>query len=203
LKPYDSTNISYYLGGSLTAIDRTDSANALKNITYKAGKWGQQLYTRIGQTEMINNSEYYLFVDHAVKKIMFSKHKVLVQLPGLPFDKLFEYVRGEGFHLEKKAEGKFIRIGIYNPDHLSLKGVSIAFDSVSRQVKHISIRQADVTDHMNEHMEKLVSLDITEWNEDPDPEKYLNERKFIEKRNGQWQCSSAFKDYELINQYFE
>ncbi len=63
-------------------------------------------------------------------------------------------------------------------------------------MKHISIRQADVTDHMNEHLEKWLSLDITEWNEDPDAAHYLNERKFIEKRmaNG-----NAYPLFETMN----
>lgn len=203
LKQYDTTNTSYYLGGNLTATDRSDSANALKNITYKIGKWDQQLYSRIGETETINNKEVYLYIDHAAKKIMLSKHKTVVQQGGLSFDKLYEYVRGEGFLLNKKTEGNLLRIGILNPNHLSLKGISIAYDSVTRQVRNIKIRQADVTDHMNENKEKWISLDITEWNEDPDPVIYLNERKFIVKKNGQWQCTAAFQDYELINQYAE
>lgn len=201
LSPFDTANISFYVGGLLSAIDRTDSAHALTDLTYHYGKWGQELYVRMGETEMINGNGYYLFLDHKAKRLLLSPQKTLEQQSVLPIDQLYKYIRGEGFTVEKKSgPGKMNTIRIINPTHISLKGISLSYDSVSRQVKKIVIRQADIADHMNEHMEKWITLDINQWNDDPERNNYPDIDHFIEKINGNWQCKAPYKDYELTDQ---
>lgn len=201
LKRYDTTNSSYYLSGTLSAIDRADSAHALQGVTYKMGKWGRGLYVMTGPTEMINDSIHYLYVDHSVKKILLAPAKEYYQQPGLPLDELYKHIRSEGFTVEKKPEGgTMLNIGIISPDHISMKGMAISYDSVSRDVKKIFLRQAEVSDHMNEHKEKWITLNIREWNEDPERKNYPLLSQFVERREGRWQCTSRYKDYELMDQ---
>jgi hypothetical protein len=201
LKPFDSTNTSYFINGSLTAVDRADSAHAMNELAYTVCKNGEQFYLRIGQTETVNNENNYLFVDHAIKKMLISKAKKAFQAPGLPVNDLYEYINSEGFTFSKKfSNNRYSTISLLNPNHISCKELSVQYDSVAKQVKKIFIRQAEVTDPMNADKEKWITLVVKDWNDDPEPGKYLGLQKYVQKKNDEWLAAPGFPGYELINQ---
>ncbi|WP_205509786.1 hypothetical protein [Longitalea arenae] len=201
LKPFDSTNTSYYLNGSLTAIDRTDSAHAMNDVAYTVCKNGEQFYLRIGLTETVNSENNYLFVDHAIKKMLISKAKKAFQAPGLPVNELYEYINSEGFTFSKESSNnRYSTITLLNPNHISCKELTVQYDSVVKHVKKIFIRQAEVTDPMNVDKEKWITLAVKDWNDDPEAGKYLGLHKFVQKKNDEWRAAPGFIDYELINQ---
>jgi hypothetical protein len=201
LKPFDTTNTSYFLDGLLTAIDKTDSANALNDVAYTVCKDGSRFYLRIGQTETINNSQHYFFIDHAAQKMLLGKSREVVQSPGVPVNQLYDFVTSEGFRFSKiNGNGRLTTISMQNPEHISCKELSVQYDSAAHQVKRIFMRQADVTDPMNADKEKWITLVIKNWNDDPDANPYLGLQKFIQKKNDEWISTPAYKDYELINQ---
>lgn len=201
LKPFDSSNTSYYLNGQLTAVDKVDSANALREVAYTVCKNGAQVYLRMGNTEMINNEHNYLFIDHAVKKMLISNAQKVMQAPGLPVDELFNYVTSEGFTFSKTiSDNGSATITVLNPKHISYKELSVQYDSVAKQVKKIFIRHAEVTDPMNADKEKWITLVIKDWNDDPDPGQYLGLQKYVQKKQDEWVPAAGFQGYELINQ---
>lgn len=201
LKPFDSSNTSYYLNGQLTAIDKVDSANALREVAYTVCKNGAQVYLRMGNTEMINNEHNYLFIDHAVKKMLISNAQKVMQAPGLPVNELFTYVTSEGFSFSKTInDNRSATITVLNPKHISYKELSVQYDSVAKQVKKIFIRQAEVTDPMNADKEKWITLAVKDWNDDPETSKYLGLQKFVQKKEDVWAPAPGFQGYEIINQ---
>ena len=201
LKPFDTTNTSYFLNGLLTAVDKTDSANAMNDVTYTVCKYGNRFYLRIGQTETINNDEHYFFIDHAAQKMLVGKVREVVQSPGLPVNQLFDYINSEGYQFTKTtSNSRLSTITMLNPEHISYKELSVQYDSVAKQVKKIFMRQADVTDPMNLDKEKWITLVIKDWNDNPDATQYLDLQKFIRKKNDEWVSAPAYQDYELINQ---
>jgi len=201
LKPFDSTNTSYYLNGLLTALDKTDSANAMINVPYTVCKNGKQFYLQMGKTEIINNDAYYFFIDHAAQKMMLAKSKQVVQSGGFPVGELYDYIRSEGYVFKKETgNNRATSITMQNPRHIAYKELSVQYDSVSRQVNKIFMRQADVTDPMNADKEKWVTLVIKDWNDDPDAAQYLNLQKFVHQKSGEWINAPAYQDYELIKQ---
>ena len=201
LKPFDSTNTSYYLDGSLTAVDRIDSANAMVGVPYTVYKDGKQFYLKVGQTETINTDQQYLFIDHAAKKMLTGHARTVVQSPGMPMNELFEFIASEGFTFSKTtSSNRYSTISVLNPNHISYKEFTVQYDSVSRQVKKLFIRQAEVTDPMNADKEKWITLVMKEWNDDPEPGKYLGVQKFIQKKQDEWAPAPGFVEYELINQ---
>jgi hypothetical protein len=201
LKPFDTTNTSYYLNGLLTALDKTDSANAMINVPYTVCRNGKQFYLQMGKTETINNGAHYFFVDHAAQKMMLARSKQVTQSPGLPVNELYDYIRSEGFVFKKEAsDNRVTAITMVNPRHIAYKELSVQYDSVSRQVKKIFMRQADVTDPLNADREKWVTLVIRDWNDDPEAAQYLNVQKFVHHKAGEWVNAPAFQDYELIKQ---
>ncbi|THU38417.1 hypothetical protein FAM09_17255 [Niastella caeni] len=201
LQPFDSSNTSYYVNGSLTAIDKTDTAHALKAVPYTMCKNGQQFYLRIGQTETINNANNYLFIDHAVKKMLLSDAQKVIQAPGLPVNQLYDYIKSEGFVFSKTvSNSRFQTITMLNPNHISYKELSVQYDSARKEVRKIFIRQAEVTDPMNADKEKWLTLVVKDWNDNPEAAKYLGLQKFIQKKQDEWVGAPAFADYDLINQ---
>lgn len=201
LKPFDTTNTSYYLNGLLTALDKTDSAHAMTDVAYTVCKNGKQFYLQMGKTETINNDEHYFFVDHAAQKMMLTKAKEVVQSPGLPVNKLYDYIRSEGYAFTKETgNNRLSTITMQNPNHISYKELSVQYDSVSRQVKKIFMRQADVADPMNADNEKWITLVVKDWNDDPDASQYLSIKKFVQKKQDEWVVAPAYHDYDLINQ---
>lgn len=201
LKPFDSTNTSYYLDGSLTAVDRVDSANAMVGVPYTVCKNGKQFYLKVGQTETFNTSQQYLFIDHAAKKMLSGHARTVVQSPGMPMHELFAFIASEGFTFSKtNSSNRYSTISVLNPNHISYKEFTVQYDSVARQVKKLFIRQAEVTDPMNADKEKWITLVVKEWNDDPEPGKYLGVQKFIQKKQDEWAPAPGFAEYELINQ---
>ncbi len=201
LQPFDSSNATYYLNGSLSAIDKTDSAHALRDLPYTMCKNGQQFYLQIGQTETINNENNYLFIDHSVKKMLLGEARKVVHAPGLPVNELYDYIKSEGFTFSKTGSNtRFQTITMLNPTHISYKELSVQYDSVRKQVNKIFIRQAEVTDPMNADKEKWLTLVVKDWNDAPEPSKYLSLQKFIQKKQDEWVSAPGFSDYELINQ---
>lgn len=201
LKPFDSTNVSYYLDGSLTAVDKVDSANAMVEVPYTVCKNGKQFYLKVGQTETINTDQQYLFIDHAVKKMLSGHARTVVQSPGMPINELFEFIASEGFAFSKTtSNNRYSIIRVLNPNHISYKEFSVQYDSVARQVKKLFIRQAEVTDPMNADKEKWITLVVKEFNDDPQAGKYLGVQKFIQKKQDEWAPAPGFVEYELINQ---
>lgn len=201
LKPFDSSNTSYYLNGLLTAVDRTDSANAMINVPYTVCRNGQQFYLRIAQTETMNTDQQYLFVDHPAKRMLIGNSRKLVQSPAMPLNELYDFIASEGFAFSKTTgSNRNTTITVLNPNHISYKEFSVQYDSAARQVKKIFIRQAEVTDPMNAHKEKWITLVLNDWNDNPDPGKYPGLQKFIQKKQDEWAPAQDFSDFELINQ---
>ena len=171
------------------------------DIAYTVCKNGKQFYMQMGKTETINNDQHYLFVDHSAQKMLLANSKEVIQSPGLPVNDLYDYVTSEGYSFTKEAGSNGLyTITMQNPHHISYKELSVQYDSVRRQVKKIFMRQAEVTDPMNADKEKWITLALKDWNDDPDPAPYLNEQKFIEKKEHAWVTAPAYQDYELINQ---
>ena len=186
LKPFDTTNTSYYLNGLLTAVDKTDSANAMIDMAYTVCKNGKQ---------------HYFFIDHVAKKMLLAKSKQVLQSPGLPVNELYDYITSEGYVFTKEAgNNRLYTIAMQNPNHISCKELSVQYDSVTRQVKKIFTRQAEVTDPMNAEKEKWITLVLKDWNDEPDPTQYINVQKFVQKKENEWVSAPAFREYELINQ---
>jgi len=201
LKPFDSTNTSYYLNGFLTAVDKSDSANAMIDIPYTVCRDGKQLYLRIGQTETINNNEHYFFIDHGAHKMLLSGPREITQSPGLPVNELYNYIKSEGFSFSKTTvNSRATTITLQNPAHISYKELSVQYDSVAKKVSKIFMRQADVTDPLNADKEKWVTLVVKDWKDDPDPKQYLGLQQFIQKKQQEWVPASAYEAYELIKQ---
>jgi hypothetical protein len=199
MKPFDSTNTSYYINGLLTAIDRTDSANALQEVPYTVYKNGRQLYLRMAQTEAINNAEHYLFVDHAAQRMLLGNSRALVQAGGLPVKESYGYIQDEGFSFTKnKINDREWRITMQNPHHISNKELTVQYDSAAGHVTRIFIRQAEITDPMNADKEKWISLDVRDWNDEPGAGSFMETKKFIQKKKDTWECTSGYQQYELI-----
>lgn len=201
LKPFDTANTSYYLNGLFTAVDKADSANAMVNLPYTVCKNGNEFYLRIGQTETVNNKYNYLFVDHAVKKMMLSGAKKITYTPGVPMNEIYDYLTSEGYVLVKTAgNNRLSTISMQNPNHVSFKELAVQYDSATHQLKKVFMRQADVADPMNADREKWITLEVKDWNDDPEPGKYLDVQKFVQKKQNEWAPAAGYSSYSLINQ---
>jgi hypothetical protein len=201
LKPFDSTNTSYYLDGLLTAVDKVDSANAMIEVPYTVCRSDKQFFLKVGQTETMNTNDHYLFIDHAAKKMLLGSARKLVQSPGMPINEMYNFIACEGFEFSKtSSNNRYTTIRVLNPNHISYKEFSVQYDSVARQVKKFFIRQAEVTDPMNADKEKWITLVIKDYSKDPQPGKYLDLQKFIQKKHEEWVPAAGFAGYDLINQ---
>jgi hypothetical protein len=119
----------------------------------------------------------------------------------MPVNEMYDYITSEGYVFTKEAgSNRVYTITMQNPNHISYKELSVQYDSVRRQVKKIFMRQAEVTDPMNADKEKWITLELKDWNDDPDPTPYLEVQKFVQKKEREWVTAPAYHNYELINQ---
>ena len=199
LSRFDSSNHSYLLEGSFTAIDRRDSANAMNHLPYMFWLEGGAFYCRLGKTETINNKQAFLYIDHEVKKMLIQAPKIIVQPPGLPFKELYKMIRQEGFNLTKTTELGLAVISVKNENHLSCKELSISYDTLIRSIRRIFMRVPDIMDHLNPDKETWITLVIKNWDDKPDPKSFIKSSQFIGKdEQGQWIPVPAYSEYDVI-----
>jgi len=199
LSRFDSTNYSYQIEGSFTAIDRTDSAHAMRNIPYEFYKVGSAFHYRLGRTETISTNDICLYVDHDARKMLVTPPKNTFQPGGLQFQDLYRLVKDEGFTLSKIKESGSALISVKNETHLSCKELSVTYDSLTSNIHKIFMRLPDITDNLDPEKETWITLIIKEWNDNPDPKSFVPKNQFIKKdEKGSWIAVPAYAEYDVI-----
>ena len=199
LSRFDSSNYSYSIEGSFTAIDRTDSAHAMRNIPYEFIKLGTTFHYRLGMTETLSTPEVCLYVDHDARKILMLPPKNTLQPGGLPFKELYRLVSEEGFTLSKNIETGSSLISVKNETHLSCKELSISYDSLSNSIHKIFMRLPDVMDNLDADKETWITLVIKKWNDDPDPKSLVKKNQFVKKdEKGNWVAVPPYTEYDVL-----
>lgn len=197
MKAFDSTNVKYHVQGFLTAVDKTDTAHALIDIPYQYMKDGDKFYLRNGQTETVNTADVFVMVDHEARRMVLTKSRKAgpVELPG---GNMLTFLKDEKYTLHKENKQGRTAISMVNPHHVSIKELTVQFDSTAMAVKQIYFRQADIADPLNTDLDKWVRMDIRHWDDHPDAGPMIQVKKFVRKDKEQWVTTPAFKDYELM-----
>jgi len=199
LSRFDSTNYSYWIEGSFTAIDRTDSAHAMRNVPYEFFKVGSAFHYLLGKTETISTQDICLYVDHDARKMLVTPAKNTFQPGGLQFKDLYRLVTEEGFTLSKIKESGSTLISVKNETHLSCKELSITYDSLTSNIHKIFMRLPDITDNLDPEKETWITLVIRKWDDDPNPKSFVQKNQFVKKdENGNWIAVPAYAEYDVI-----
>jgi len=199
LTRFDSSNYTYALEGSLTVIDRKDSANAMENLPYKFYKDGARFYYRLGRTETISTDQLCLYVDHDAKRILITPAKTILQPAVMPFKELYNHVKEEGFNLSKSIGSASALISVKNETHMSCKELSISYDTATKNIHRIFMRLPDIIDNLDSKKETWITLVIKRWEEDPDPRSFIQQNQFIKKdEHGNWIPVPAYADFDVV-----
>lgn len=198
-KPFDSAAATFYFEGRFTAVDKMDTANALRNIPYKFYKTGEELYSRFGNTETVNTKTLYVYIDHPIKKIIVSAPKKLVRpSPNLSLDLMLDMIKEEGFTISKSINSGIAAISLQSETHVSCKEYTIKYDTVDKNLKSIFLRLADISDPLDKEREKWTFMDIVRYDDAVQRNDLLQISRFVRQTPGGWMPAQDLSQYDVV-----
>ncbi|WP_276480270.1 hypothetical protein [Paraflavitalea pollutisoli] len=198
LRPFDSLNVNCYYDARLTAIDKMDSAHAMINVPFRYARKGANCYFRIDQTENLFSKDGYMLVDHNARKILVTPPRSVMR-GGMPdLRQLFKTITAEGYTMKKDRQGAAMTISMLSPNNINFKEFSVTYDSVVNRITKIFLRQSELSDPLNTEADKLMTIEFAQLSNVSIPDSCFRQQKFVVKNKDQWQCSTAYSEYELV-----
>lgn len=198
-KQFDSAAANLYFEGRFTAVDKMDTANALRNIPYTFYKTGEELYFRIGNTESINTKALYVYIDHPIKKIIVgAPKKVIMPSPNPPLDLMLDMIKEEGFTVSKSIESGIAAISLQSETHVSCKEYTVRYDAVGKSLRSIFLRLADISDPLDKEREKWTFMDIVRYDDTTQRNDLLQISRFVRQTSAGWMPAQDLNQYDLV-----
>ncbi|EDM35225.1 hypothetical protein PBAL39_13372 [Pedobacter sp. BAL39] len=194
----DPNRKEFLLTGVLDVVNGADSTDNMNRADYLFSKKGKEFYFKLGQTEVFNLKSFYLFIDHAQKKVILSKQKQINAGNVMPdLQQMIAQIQGEGFEVSRiQTEGNE-QITLSNPHHLSCKEFSLAFDETTLKPALLRFRLSDGEEPENKKRDQVLNLRIMESATKSDLERYAS-KKVVEQKDRHWVLSEEYKAYDLI-----
>ncbi len=190
---------NYTLGGIINIVDKASPANAMDHISFLFCKQGDEFYYRLGKTITLNAQGVYLYIDNQSKRIMVSSQKKVMYDAGMKqFADLGTNIQSEHYKVTSKIDGNEQTISLVNEHHISCKQYTITFNRSSLKVKYLYMRLTNLNDPLNKANEKVVTVNISKWDNTADISGYLSKNEVIKAINGGWRTAGRYKDYELL-----
>lgn len=194
----DPNKKEFLLVGTINVQDGADTTLNIQNVPYILSKKGKEFYFKIGQTETINAGDYYIFLDHNLKKVMVSKQQQVVPTVGMPnVQQMLKNLDGEFYSLTDKVINDTEKISLVNEHHLSCKEFSLRVSHVDKELKAVMLRLSNPQFPEDKKKDKKVELQLTQISEKSNLENYV-ETPVVKKVQATWTLQPAYKAYELI-----
>jgi|GEM_PF-2589382 len=196
-KKYDTIKKDITMSGTINIIDRADTSGNMKNVGFLFCKTGSDFYYKLGTTETINADGLYIFVDHLGHTIVVSpQKKVAYDVQPNAFADIGKEIRSDLYDVTGNNDGNLQTISLHNEHNINCKLFSISYDTATLAIRHMYARMTNLQDPARTDNEKLVDINITEWNDRGDLDKFYK-KDIIARANGTWKVTDKYKDYQL------
>lgn len=197
-KEMDESQNKIAFSGTLYMEDKADTLNKPQAMPVTLCRVGKEIYYKIGDTEMLNSDDYYLFIDHGARKILLSEPKQLLAASVMDIRKMKDALRSEDYELKGSIQGSNTTISLINENHITCKEYAITFDTATHAVNKFFMRFTNTEDPLGKNNEKIVELKITDRDVNPDIKKYLNDRTPVIRDGTELKLKKEYIDYKLI-----
>lgn len=196
---YGKMTKDFIVKGSMTMTDGADPQSNLNHLPFEYCVKGSELYYRNGDTEVINGQGLYLVIDHTSKKIMIGRQKKIVNKLSIPsVNDMIKALNSEQYQLLGHTTGGDQTITLSNEHHVSCKEITMSYDTVKRQIKHLYFRYTNLSAPASRSMERVVSVDISRWDGKADMDAYVKPAEVAYSTPAGWKLRKKYLDYELI-----
>jgi len=184
--------------GVINIIDKADSINSAKNVSFLFCKKDSSCYYKMGNTETLNNRGLYLYIDHGNKKVLVGRQKV-ISVPDFTSSRnLTNDLASENYTLSGKTTGPLQTLTLLNERHISCKQYAIIFDTTTYKVARIHARMTNFSDPLNKNKEKILDVVFSNWQNSADIDSHIAVDKILVEDGKQLKLTALYKNYELI-----
>lgn len=197
-KELDASQNKIAFSGTLYMEDKADALNKPQTMQIRLCRVGKELYYKLGDTEMLNSGDYYLFTDHNARKILLSEPKQLTTASIMDVRKMKEALLSEDYELKSDVQGSNTTIRLVNENHITCKEYALTFDTATFSVNRFFMRFSNTDDPLRKDNEKIIDLKLIDKDTNPDISKYLDKHTPVVKVDNDWKLKKEYTDYELI-----
>lgn len=184
-----------------------DTDVAFQEETGEIKKYGNLMYSRIGDIETIQNTSYYLIADHEDKNISLLGQKIQQNQfpePGPDFTGKLEKLLSLCSKVEFKKENKTQNSYLLSMPYSEYNEMKIFYNKETFVIEKLILyfREAENLEGEKDGIKEIPRVEITytDINLSPDfKESDFTYDKFLEKVNGKFYCKNPYKKYTLTD----
>ncbi|WP_343670451.1 hypothetical protein [Chitinophaga sp.] len=187
----------YTIEGTILVKDLKDSSNNLE-CDYLYTRLGNNMYYRMGKSEIVSLQSCYLSVSHDTKELFLSAPKEVENPMSAPIDMQVKRMSKEGYQVTRAVKNGEVTITMSNPSHITMRDYSLTYDSTAWITK-TDMRMADELYPADRNKDKLITFRVKKFEPLKAREELLKPTHYFRQQNGVPVPVAALKDYELIN----
>lgn len=186
-----------HLTGKVWMTDPTDSLPVQEmSFTYQSD--GKTIYYRHAQQEVLLEKDRTVIGDREWNRILVGPPKTVSATPLLPFKDLLDFLKSEGYRMEKIMQGDTATVRFLADNHVSCKEIRIRYRVDAATPTELFYRLTDL-DHFDEpSFEKTIRVRLDRWDRGsavkPVPFPVL-----LQEKGGRLLPSAAYPDATIID----
>lgn len=187
---------AYLAEGSIRLTDQADTSRSMFTRFRYCRKESLNYY-QLGDQEILNVPGLTLTINHSIKKMFMSPRDTgAAMIPMVVDSKGISALKGEGYEITREYSDPLTVIRLKKENHISCREYRVAYDS-SGYIRRVFIRNADEHDPTDLSLDKLISVNITNWQMVGLPEQLLSVNRYIQKDGESWVPAPAYRNYEI------
>lgn len=195
LSQFSAAKKTYTIAGTITLINKADTAENMNNVEFVICKNGDDFYYKQGAAESLNKDSLFLDINPTSKKVFLSAKRELSSVAIIDSAKLTQALQNENYTLKSDTTDRYQTISLINEDHPSCKQYTVTFDILSKRAVRMQMRLAAPEDPSDKKKERTVNIRISKFVDSADIDMYKKVSQIINK-NGE--LTGNYINYKLI-----
>lgn len=194
----DFNRSAFEYSGRFNVRDGKDSTNNVRDLSFLFCRDGNTFYSKLGNTENINEHGVNIYIQPDMKKIVISNQEYRIKSAITDVAEMVEKARSENYELKTSGSGAVKTISLLNERHITCKELSATYDTLSNNLQKIQVRFTDISDPLNKKKDRAVEIDINKLEQKADKRDFPSVRDIVKEVNGKAVLRPKYAGYELI-----
>ena len=194
---YDTVKNNYTISGMIDIVDHSDTTVKPAKLNFLICKQDDNFYYKLGNTVTVNAGGSYIYIDNQAKHILIGVQKSMQADQIGSLAGIGKTLKSEYYKMSSSIKGSVETISLLNEQHISMKQYSIAYDTVTMQMKHIFLRLSNTDQPLRKDNEKTIDVTVDNWIFRANLDSYLVEKYVTKDSRGAWKPFGNYAGYEL------
>ncbi|WP_341836429.1 hypothetical protein WJU16_00825 [Chitinophaga pollutisoli] len=187
---------AFEVSGSVSVLDPAESIGTIRQI-YRYAKLDSLVYYKLGDQEILSNTEMQLIVDHKAEKIFVSRSQQAIPNPFPSPSAISAFLTGEGYSIKQKKLNGLRWISLERPNHITCKEYRIGIDHEGF-IRQSYCRLTDQSDPLNNEKDRILEASADQWMLGEPALSIFSSSRFVVRTAEGYKPVSEYKDYDLI-----